>query len=89
MSGKALVPLPGLNRLSASVRIWTGVPLVECGIGYSLSLNRLSASVRIWTALDAAIETVLDTGLNRLSASVRIWTTARRNWESLRALPKS
>ena len=39
----------GLNRLSASVRIWT---YLELPLNYkhdSKCLNRLSASVRIWT----------------------------------------
>ena len=37
----------GLNRLSASVRIWTD-ELLQMVFG-RFSLNRLSASVRIWT----------------------------------------
>ena len=45
----------GLNRLSASVRIWT-LGFVDATGKYQISsLNRLSASVRIWTATSGAI----------------------------------
>ena len=65
-----------LNRLSASVRIWT-IQNQETGSNLlAVRLNRLSASVRIWTD-DGQLRAILEiyaASLNRLSASVRIWT---------------
>ena len=40
--------LDGLNRLSASVRIWTDYDFTGSNFEWR-GLNRLSASVRIWT----------------------------------------
>ena len=72
---KPQIALFRLNRLSASVRIWTPPEVVrECLIS-AARLNRLSASVRIWT--QGACRDITEGqhhGLNRLSASVRIWT---------------
>ena len=63
----------GLNRLSASVRIWTPSTSART-TSRRLRLNRLSASVRIWTPQVMEGASNQDGGLNRLSASVRIWT---------------
>ena len=41
--------LQSLNRLSASVRIWTNTMNVPIQSLWESRLNRLSASVRIWT----------------------------------------
>ena len=42
--------IPRLNRLSASVRIWTALPS-SFSTAHTPCLNRLSASVRIWTSV--------------------------------------
>ena len=56
-AAKAAKNEAGLNRLSASVRIWTITTHKHIGDSIILAgLNRLSASVRIWTdELTAAI----------------------------------
>ena len=65
-----------LNRLSASVRIWTVGDYMNIVYDGSPGLNRLSASVRIWTlSTRPGIINLPVFGLNRLSASVRIWTS--------------
>ena len=69
----------GLNRLSASVRIWTVMNSNSIRIPYCLCLNRLSASVRIWTVDSTVVKKDIPEGLNRLSASVRIWTVQGRS----------
>ncbi len=64
-----------LNRLSASVRIWTNFCSEHMDSQLGLRLNRLSASVRIWTAGTRCTSSGgMSSCLNRLSASVRIWT---------------
>ncbi len=68
----------GLNRLSASVRIWTWNHLNVKPFHVNCGLNRLSASVRIWTICFVAAEDPSAVRLNRLSASVRIWTAIAR-----------
>ena len=68
----------GLNRLSASVRIWTYEFVMENDKTISFSLNRLSASVRSWTGEVEDMIAITPDSLNRLSASVRIWTLEMR-----------